>query len=93
MRVETSLTPRQVEILAYLRATTVERGFPPSIREIGKAVGLRSSSSVAAQLRHLMDLGYITRDPNSPRTIVLTDRATNAEICDICGRVLAGTPS
>jgi repressor LexA len=65
----TGLTPRQQRILATLRDSIEQRGYPPSIREIGETVGLASSSSVAHQLRALEAKGFIKRDPNRPRAL------------------------
>jgi repressor LexA len=66
---DTSLPARQREVLDVIR-TWVERfGYPPSVREIGEAVGLTSTSSVAYQLRALEQKGYLRRDPNRPRAI------------------------
>ena len=65
----TGLTPRQQRILATLRDSIEQRGYPPSIREIGETVGLASSSSVAHQLRVLEQKGFIKRDPNRPRAL------------------------
>ncbi|WP_068275941.1 transcriptional repressor LexA [Aldersonia kunmingensis] len=63
------LTDRQRKVLEVIRASVVERGYPPSIREIGDAVGLTSTSSVAHQLRTLERKGYLRRDPNRPRAV------------------------
>lgn len=63
------LTPRQRKVLEFLRAEIERRGYPPSMREIGAAVGLTSSSSVAHQLKVLQKLGYVKRDPNRPRAL------------------------
>src|SRR5882757_6423868 len=63
------LTERQRRILEVIRASVSERGYPPSIREIGDAVGLTSTSSVAHQLRALERKGYLRRDPNRPRAV------------------------
>lgn len=65
----TGLTSRQARILEMIRASVTERGYPPSIREIGEAVGLTSPSSVAHQLRTLERKGFIRRDPNRPRAM------------------------
>lgn len=65
----TGLTPRQQRILTTLRDSIEQRGYPPSIREIGEEVGLASSSSVAHQLRVLEQKGFIKRDPNRPRAL------------------------
>ncbi len=66
---ETSLTERQRTILDVIRSSVSTRGYPPSIREIGDAVGLTSTSSVAHQLRTLERKGYLRRDPNRPRAV------------------------
>src|SRR4249919_3607332 len=63
------LTPRQRRVLAVIRDSVEARGYPPSMREIGQAVGLTSSSSVAHQLRVLESKGYLRRDPNRPRAV------------------------
>jgi len=65
----TGLTPRQRKVLEFLREQIEQRGYPPSMREIGAAVGLASTSSVAHQLRTLEGLGYVKRDPNRPRAL------------------------
>jgi repressor LexA len=67
--VDPSLTDRQRTILNVIRASVTSRGYPPSIREIGDAVGLTSTSSVAHQLRTLERKGYLRRDPNRPRAV------------------------
>jgi repressor LexA len=67
--VNSPLTERQRTILNVIRASVTERGYPPSIREIGDAVGLTSTSSVAHQLRTLERKGYLRRDPNRPRAV------------------------
>ena len=64
-----TLTERQRTILNVIRASVTNRGYPPSIREIGDAVGLTSTSSVAHQLRTLERKGYLRRDPNRPRAV------------------------
>lgn len=66
---DSALTSRQRTILGVIRASVNERGYPPSIREIGDAVGLTSTSSVAHQLRTLERKGYLRRDPNRPRAV------------------------
>ncbi len=63
------LTPRQRRVLEFIRASIEQRGYPPSIREIGQSVGLASSSSVAHQLKALETKGFIRRDPNRPRAL------------------------
>jgi repressor LexA len=66
---DTGLTERQRTILEVIRTSVTSRGYPPSIREIGDAVGLTSTSSVAHQLRTLERKGYLRRDPNRPRAV------------------------
>ncbi len=66
---ETGLTARQQRVLMFLRTEIERRGYPPSMREIGAAVGLTSTSSVAHQLRTLEGLGYVKRDPHRPRAL------------------------
>ncbi|MGI9015703.1 MAG: transcriptional repressor LexA [Euzebya sp.] len=63
------LTQRQQHVLSVIQQAVAERGYPPSVREIGDAVGLRSPSSVHAQMNTLENLGYIRRDPSRPRAI------------------------
>ncbi|MBO0864257.1 MAG: repressor LexA [Mycobacterium sp.] len=67
--VDSALTDRQRTILNVIRTSVTTRGYPPSIREIGDAVGLTSTSSVAHQLRTLERKGYLRRDPNRPRAV------------------------
>lgn len=63
------LTPRQRKILDYIRQTVQTRGYPPTVREIGEAVGLVSPSSVAYQMGVLQRKGYLRKDPNRPRAV------------------------
>lgn len=63
------ISERQRNILDYISTTTEQRGYPPSVREIGNAVGLTSPSTVHTHLNTLERLGYIRRDPNRPRAI------------------------
>ncbi len=65
----TGLTPRQQRVLAHIKEAIEKRGYPPSMREIGEAVGLTSSSSVAHQLKVLEEKGFLKRDPNRPRAL------------------------
>ncbi len=65
----TGLTPRQQRVLATIKDAIEMRGYPPSMREIGEAVGLTSSSSVAHQLKTLEEKGFLKRDPNRPRAL------------------------
>lgn len=69
------LTARQRKVLDVIRAAVQERGYPPSVREIGEAAGLASTSSVAHQLKVLQEKGFLRRDPNRPRAILVTDGA------------------
>lgn len=82
-----SLTERQRTILEVIRASVTTRGYPPSIREIGDAVGLTSTSSVAHQLRTLERKGYLRRDPNRPRAVDVrgADDAAPAVLTDVTG--------
>jgi repressor LexA len=66
---ETELTAKRKEILDFIAEQQSRRGFPPSVREIGEAVGLTSSSTVHAHLATLQRLGYLQRDPTKPRAI------------------------
>ena len=69
----TGLTPRQQAILRVIRESVDERGYPPSVREIGEGVGLTSPSSVAHQLASLERLGYLRRDPHRPRALMVAE--------------------
>ncbi|GAA4242812.1 transcriptional repressor LexA [Actinomadura meridiana] len=66
---ETGLTQRQRMVLEVIRDSVQRRGYPPSMREIGEAVGLTSTSSVSHQLRALQRKGFLRRDPNRPRAV------------------------
>ena len=70
---ESGLTPRQRAILNVIRESVEARGYPPSVREIGEGVGLTSSSSVAHQLTTLERMGFLRRDPNRPRALMVSD--------------------
>jgi repressor LexA len=85
---ETGLTERQRTILDVIRASVTSRGYPPSIREIGDAVGLTSTSSVAHQLRTLERKGYLRRDANRPRAVDVRgsdEMATPVVTTDVAG--------
>jgi repressor LexA len=88
------VTPRQRRILDFIRSTVRDRGYPPTVREIGEAVGLTSSSSVHAQLSNLQQKGLLRRDPSKPRTIELAERRQTpaAVTVPLVGRVAAGAP-
>lgn len=67
-----ALTPRQREVLAVIRASIKDRGYPPTMRELADTIGYKSLSSVVHQFRQLEKLGYLRREENSSRTLVLT---------------------
>ncbi|MCH3915074.1 MAG: hypothetical protein LKE29_07355 [Acidaminococcaceae bacterium] len=67
------LNDRQKHILEYIREFISTKGFPPTVREIGKAVGLSSSASVHANLHKLADMGILSRDQDKPRAISVTE--------------------
>lgn len=85
--VEATLTERQRTILDVIRASVTTRGYPPSIREIGDAVGLTSTSSVAHQLRTLERKGYLRRDANRPRAVDVraADDAVTSPTTEVAG--------
>jgi repressor LexA len=68
---ESGLTARQRKVLEVIRDSVQRRGYPPSMREIGESVGLTSTSSVSHQLRALQRKGFLLRDPNRPRAVVV----------------------
>lgn len=90
------LTERRRKILDFIKERVMTKGYPPSVREIGDAVGLRSSSTVHGHLRKLEDLGYLRRDPSKPRAIELLDDVglPRSKVLDVpvIGRVTAGLP-
>ena len=90
------LTKRQKEIVDYIRRYASRYGYPPTVREIGKAVGLHSSSTVHAHLANLEKVGLLRRDPTKPRAIeLLVDRAKKAmgrSGLPLVGQVAAGEP-
>jgi repressor LexA len=69
------LTKRQQEIFDFIKRYSADFGYPPTVRDIGKAVGLASSSTVHAHLANLEKLGLLRRDPSKPRAIEMLDRA------------------
>jgi len=85
------LTERQRTILEVIRTSVTSRGYPPSIREIGDAVGLTSTSSVAHQLRTLERKGYIRRDPNRPRAVDVRSADDVAAAASIVSTDVAGS--
>lgn len=91
------ISPKQQEILEYIKAQILERGFPPAVRDICEAVHLKSTSSVHSHLETLEKNGYIRRDPTKPRAIEILDDSFNfmrREMVNvpIIGRVAAGEP-
>jgi repressor LexA len=97
------LTKRQQEIFDFIKKYSAKHGYPPTVRDIGKAVGLASSSTVHAHLANLEKAGLLRRDPSKPRAIELLDRATNAAAdalrsiagpigLPVVGHVAAGQP-
>jgi repressor LexA len=94
------LTKRQQEIFDFIKHYSAKYGYPPTVRDIGKAVGLASSSTVHAHLANLEKVGLLRRDPSKPRAIELLDRAvdsvkslvTPAEGLPLVGSVAAGQP-
>jgi len=94
--VELNLTKRQQEIFDFVRHYVTDHGYPPTVRDIGKAIGLTSSSTVHAHLANLEKLGLLRRDPTKPRAIeVLVDKAKAVVApggLPIVGQVAAGQP-
>ena len=87
------ITPRQRRILDVISSTVRERGYPPTVREIGEAVGLSSSSSVHAQLTNLERMGLLTKDPAKPRAMTLAEPKADAVAVPLLGRIAAGAPT
>ncbi|MCK9247809.1 MAG: transcriptional repressor LexA [Solirubrobacteraceae bacterium] len=98
------LTKRQQEIFDFIRGYTSSNGYPPTVRDIGKAVGLASSSTVHAHLANLEKLGLLRRDPSKPRAIELLERGVEQAVegvrnavgrsrrLPLVGQVAAGDP-
>ncbi len=98
------LTKRQQEIFDFIKRYAAEHGYPPTVRDIGKAVGLASSSTVHAHLSNLERIGMLRRDPSKPRAIEMLDRAVDTVTAPIrsalgvesglplVGQVAAGQP-
>jgi repressor LexA len=89
---EGQLTPRQRRILEFISETVREQGYPPTVREIGEAVGLTSSSSVHAQLANLERRGLLHKDPTKPRAMTLSEPRLEGAVVPVLGRIAAGTP-
>lgn len=91
------LSKRQQMIVDFIKSEVEVKGYPPSVREIAKAVGLASSSTVHGHLERIEKKGYIRRDPTKPRAIELVDvdehiERDPARYAPVIGRVTAGTP-
>src|SRR5438128_9421029 len=92
------LTRREHEIFDFIRKYSATYGYPPTVRDIGKAVGLASSSTVHAHLANLERIGLLRRDPTKPRAIELLDRAAAGvrgfvkRGLPLVGQVAAGQP-
>jgi len=98
-RMDVTLTKRQQEIFAFIKRYSAEHGYPPTVRDIGSAVGLASSSTVHAHLANLEKAGVLRRDPTKPRALELLDRAAKAVRSaagaaglPLVGQVAAGQP-
>src|SRR5680860_763315 len=99
MDIGKDLTKRQKEIFDFIKKYSARYGYPPTVRDIGKAVGLASSSTVHAHLHNLEKVGLLRRDPSKPRAIELLDRAVGAvkdavipQGLPVVGHVAAGSP-
>ena len=95
----TKLSKRQQDILDFIKEEVKKKGYPPSVREIGEAVGLASSSTVHGHLARLESKGLIRRDPTKPRAIEVLEIDENAQIprsnvvnVPVVGKVTAGLP-
>jgi len=86
------LSEKQKRILEYIAEATAAQGYPPSVREIGKHVGLSSSSSVHAQLIKLREKGYFEKDDQKTRALVVKGAAASVPQVPILGQVTAGMP-
>lgn len=88
------LSAKQQQILSYLKSEVQKKGYPPSVREICQAVGLKSTSTVHAHLSRLEKKGYIRRNPTKPRAIEILDQTDKKDVIEvpIVGTITAGTP-
>ena len=96
-RDERGLTPKQLEIMQFIKKEILAKGYPPTVRDICEAVGLKSTSTVHAHLERLEVLGLIRRDPTKPRAIELVDdefSVIRREMVNVpvIGNVAAGQP-
>src|SRR5918992_4438022 len=93
---ELDLTKRQQEIFDFIKRYSAKYGYPPTVRDIGKAIGLTSSSTVHTHLANLEKIGLLRRDPSKPRALeLLVDKARSAvgpSGLPVVGRVAAGAP-
>lgn len=95
-----ALSDRQRQVLDYIKVMVAQRGYPPSVREIGEAIGLSSPSTVHSHLSTLVKAGYLRRDPTKPRAIEVLDAAAPARSSErsktrevpLVGRIAAGSP-
>jgi repressor LexA len=94
--VDLNLTKRQQEIFEFIKRYSSQHGYPPTVRDIGKAIGLTSSSTVHTHLANLEKIGLLRRDPSKPRALeLLVDTAKKAvgpSGLPVVGRVAAGAP-
>jgi repressor LexA len=94
--VDLNLTKRQQEIFEFIKRYSSQHGYPPTVRDIGKAIGLTSSSTVHTHLANLEKIGLLRRDPSKPRALeLLVDQAKKAvgpSGLPVVGRVAAGSP-
>jgi len=94
---DNKLSPKQMEILEYIKKETLSRGYPPAVREICQAVNLKSTASVHAHLSAMEEKGFIRRDPSKPRAIEIIDddfALNRREFSNVpmVGSVAAGSP-
>lgn len=94
-----SIEERQMKVLRFIYETVQKKGYPPTVREIGEAVNLSSTSTVHGHLIRLSNRGFITKDPTKPRAIEVTDAGVEAlgvtkksNVIPIIGTVTAGQP-
>src|SRR6476659_4648909 len=100
------LTKRQQQIFDFIKRHTSEKGYPPTVRDIGEAVGLTSSSTVHAHLANLERLGHLRRDPTKPRALGIIGRDSapvesapvmaeppGIRMLPLLGRIAAGAPT
>ena len=93
--VQQELSLKEQQILNYIRDIIRSQGYPPSVREIGYSVGLKSSSTVHAYINRLVEKGYIKKDPAKPRALVVCGEEDNRPpviMAPLLGRVAAGEP-